>query len=107
MSTLGFTITGTPSNGNIIKVTASFADPAWHNNAKWYMEALKNASIGTVTTADPGKPGSVNATYNDNNNKYNFNFAVPSVKPHATANVQELNPGSTPTATVQVTDAPS
>jgi hypothetical protein len=107
MSTLGFMITGTPSNENTIKVTASFADPAWHNNAKWYMEALKNASIGTVTTADPGKPRSANATYNDDDNSYNFNFVVPSVKPHATANVQALNPGSTPTAAVQVTDVPS
>lgn len=106
MSELGFTITGTPQDGDLITVTASFADPTWHNNAKWYADALKNVSVGTVSTREPGRQASVVGRYNSENNSYVFDFDVPSIKPHAAATVTSLLPGSTPSVNVTVTDDP-
>lgn len=102
----GFTITGTPDVGDIIKVTASFADPAWHNNAKWYAEALKNVSVGAISTREPGRQAIVVGHYNSENNSYVFDFGVPSIRPHAAATVTSLLPGSTPSVNVTVTDDP-
>lgn len=102
----GFTISGTPSISDIIRVTASFADPAWHNNAKWYADALKNVSVGIVSTREPGRQAAVVGHYNSENNSYVFDFDVPSVKPHAAATVTSLLPGSTPSVNVTVTDDP-
>lgn len=91
MSQYGIEITGTPSHNDQIIITASFADPTWHNNAKWYMEALKNASVGTVTTATPGVAGNVTANYDDDENAFTFNFDLPSVKPHVIADVNTID----------------
>ena len=91
MSKYGIEITGTPSHNDQIIITASFADPTWHNNAKWYMEALKNASVGTVTTLTPGIAGNVTANYDDDENAFTFNFDLPSIKPHPQATIDSID----------------
>ena len=141
MSALGFTITGTPDRGDLIEVTASFADPAWHNNslyyqqkaqawangsidgtavgtsdeayknnAKFYKEVIENSRVGSVTTADPGKPAQASATFHvdqsGTDDAYEFDFTLPSVKPHATISVTPLPYTEDPTASVQVHDVP-
>lgn len=142
MSDLGFTITGNPSRGDLVEVTASFADPAWHNNAlyykqraeawasgkiegenisttdeayknnaKFYKEVIKNSRVGNVTTADPGKPAQASATFHvdasGTDDAYEFDFTLPSIKPHATIDVISLPEGQVPTAAVQVHDVPT
>lgn len=141
MSALGFTITGTPDRDDLIEVTASFADPAWHNNslyyqqraqawangsidgtavgtsdeayknnAKFYKEVIENSRVGSVTTADPGKPAQASATFHidqsGTDDAYEFDFTLPSVKPHATISVTPLPYTEDPTASVQVHDVP-
>lgn len=142
MSELGFTIMGSPNRGDLIEVTASFADPAWHNNAlyykqraeawasgeiegenipttdeayknnaKFYKEVIKNSRVGNVTTADPGKPAQASATFhvdiNGTDDAYEFDFTIPSIKPHATIDVTSLPEDQVPTAAVQVHDVPT
>ena len=204
MPSLGFTITGTPDRGDIIEVTASFADPTWHNNSlyyrqraeawatgqidqtdvpstdetyhnnakyykdesdrlgqswatgfvngvripstdpaykqnanwlaqtyatgefngtavpttdptyknnsKFYKEVIQNSRIGTVTTANPGKPAEASATFHidqsGTDDAYEFDFTLPSIKPHATISVAPLPYTEDPTASVQVHDVP-
>ena len=141
MPSLGFTIIGTPDRGDIIEVTASFADPAWHNNSlyyrqraeawangqidktdvpstdeayknnsKFYKEVIQNSRVGTVTTANPGKPAEASATFHidtsGTDDAYEFDFTLPSVKPHATISVTPLPYTEDPTASVQVHDVP-
>lgn len=106
MTELGFSITGTPTDGNTIIVTASFADPTYHNNAKWYADALKNVGPGIVSTRVPGRPATVVGHYDSENNSYVFDFGVPTIKPHASATIIPIAADSTPTVEVEVTDAP-
>lgn len=91
ISQYGIEITGTPSHNDQIIITASFADPTWHNNAKWYMETLKNTSVGTVTTLTPGIAGNVTANYDDDENAFTFNFDLPSIKPHPQATIDSID----------------
>jgi len=48
MPSLGFTITGTPDRGDIIEVTASFADPTWHNNSLYYRQRAEAWATGQI-----------------------------------------------------------
>lgn len=141
MEDLGFTIIGNPAQNYIITVTASFADPTYHNNAlyyrqraeawangqidktdvlptdeayknnaKFYKEVIQNTRIGTITTADPGKPAEASATFHvdpsGTDDAYEFDLTLPSVKPHATINVTPLPYTENPTASVQLHDVP-
>ena len=141
MSELGFTIIGTPEQNYIITVTASFADPTYHNNAKYYKEeadrlgqswatgsvngtpvsssdpAYKNNSkyyrdviaastIDKVITANPGMPAQASAEFDTTDDRFEFDFVLPSIKPHATISVIPLSYTEDPTASVQVHDVP-
>ena len=141
MNELGFTIIGTPEQNYIITVTASFADPTYHNNAKYYKEeadrlgqswatgsvngipvsssdpTYKNNSkyyrdviaastIDEVITANPGMPAQVFANFDTTDDRFEFDFTLPSIKPHATISVTPLSYTENPTASVQVHDVP-
>lgn len=141
MSELGFTIIGTPEQNYIITVTASFADPTYHNNAKYYKEeadrlgqswatgsvngtpvssddpTYKNNSkyyrdviaastVDEVITANPGMPAQVSAEFDTTDDRFEFDFVLPSIKPHATISVTPLSYTENPTASVQVHDVP-
>ena len=141
MNELGFTIVGTPEQNYIITVTASFADPTYHNNAKYYKEeadrlgqswatgsvngtpvsssdpTYKNNSkyyrdviaastIDEVITANPGMPAQVFANFDTTDDRFEFDFTLPSIKPHATISVIPLSYTEDPTASVQVHDVP-
>jgi hypothetical protein len=41
----------------------STSDEAYKNNAKFYKEVIENSRVGSVTTADPGKPAQASATF--------------------------------------------
>ena len=73
-------------------------------------EVIENSRVGTVTTADPGKPAEASATFHvdstGTDDAYEFDFVLPSIKPHATINVEQLSPDQAPTAAVQVHDVP-
>ena len=63
LSDFGISVSGTASNYDTITVIATIADPAWHNNAKYYMDqsasvsyieasiSAINASIGTINSS--------------------------------------------------------
>jgi len=104
MSELGFNITGTPISGNYIEVTASFADPTWHNNAKWYANALKDAeedlkdaenvlkNVSATATANALPAGSgataeVQTIDSDSEKSFKFTFGLPAGPTGATGAV--------------------
>ena len=170
MQDLGFTITGTPAQNYIITVTASFADPTYHNNAKYYKEEAdrlgqswatgfvdgvripstdpaykQNASwlaqtyatgefngvvipttdpaykknskyyrdviaastVDEVTTANPGMSAQASAEFDTIDDRFEFDFTLPSVKPHATIHVNNVSYTKPAAATVQVHDLSS
>lgn len=106
MSELGFTIVGTPEQNYIITVTASFADPTYKNNSKYYRDVIAASTIDEVTTANPGMPAQVSAEFDTTDDRFEFDFVLPSIKPHATINVTPLSYTENPTASVQVHDVP-
>ena len=93
-------------NGTAVPTT----DPAYKNNSKFYKEVIENSRVGTIVTADPGKPAQASATFHidesGTDDAYEFDFTLPSVKPHATISVTPLPYTEDPTASVQVHDVP-
>jgi len=109
MSSLGFTITAERLT-NDAKIIVTSCDDTYKNNAKFYKEVIKNSRVGSVTTANPGKPAQASATFHvdtsGTDDAYKFDFTLPSIKPHATIDVVSLPEDQAPTAAVQVHDVP-
>ena len=105
MPSLGFTITAERLT-NDAKIIVTTSDDTYKNNAKFYKEVIKNSRVGSVTTADPGKPAQVSATFHvdtsGTDDAYEFDFTLPSIHPHATIDVDPLPEDQAPTAAVQV-----
>ena len=91
---LGFDIVGTPISGNYIEVTASFADPTWHNNAKWYTNSLKEAeenlkdaenilknvsatAVANTLSAGSNATAEVQTINSDSGKSFQFTFGLP------------------------------
>ena len=94
------------ATGSFDGTPVSSSDPTYKNNSKYYRDVIAASTVDEVTTANPGMPAQASAEFNTIDDRFEFDFVLPSVKPHATISVTPLPYTEDPTASVQVHDVP-
>ena len=94
------------ATGSFDGTPVSSDDPTYKNNSKYYRDVIAASTIDEVTTANPGMPAQVSANFDTIDDRFEFDFTLPSIKPHATISVTPLSYTENPTASVQVHDVP-
>ena len=94
------------ATGEFNGVPVSSTDPTYKKNAKYYRDVIAASTVDNVTTANPGMPAQASAEFNTIDDRFEFDFVLPSIKPHATISVTPLPYTENPTASVQVHNVP-
>ena len=94
------------ATGSFDGTPVSSSDPTYKNNSKYYRDVIAASTVDEVTTANPGMPAQASAEFDTVDDRFEFDFVVPSIKPHATIHVNNVPYTQKAAASVQINDAP-